>query len=61
MNVKLLSVTEKTEYAIRNTLQSIENAIIYCSFFEKGDLQQELEEMIQRFLKRVEKKINDNY
>lgn len=61
MNVKLLSVTEKTEYAIRNTLQSIENAIIYCSFLEKGDLQQELEEMIQRFLKRVEKKINDNY
>lgn len=61
MNVKLLSVTEKTEYAIRNTLQSIENAIIYCSFLEKGDLQQELEEMIQRFQRRVEKKINDNY
>lgn len=61
MNVKILSVTEKTEYAIRNTLQSIENARIYCSYLDKGDLRQELEEMIQRFQKRLEKKINDNY
>ena len=61
MNTKTLSVTEKTEYAIRNTLQSIENARVYCSYFDDSALGYELGEMIERLKKRLEKKINDNF
>lgn len=32
-----------------------------CSYFKYSDLRWELAEMIERFKKRVEKKINDNF
>ena len=56
-----MNTKEKNEYAIRNILQSIDNAATYCSYLEYTDLRWELEEMIGRFKKRVEKKINDNF
>lgn len=46
MNTSLLSLTEKQEYAVRNILQSMENAKTYCSYLDKEDLRWELEEMI---------------
>ena len=55
-----MNTKESNEYAIRNILQSIDNAAVYCSYFEYTDLHWELMEMIKRFKKRVEKKINDN-
>lgn len=55
-----MSTKEKNQYAIRNILQSIDNAATYCSYFGYTDLRRELTEMIERFKKRVEKKINDN-
>ena len=61
MNISLLSLTDKQAYAIRNILQSLENAKTYCSYLDKQDLSMELEEMIVRFIKRAEKKINDNF
>lgn len=56
-----------TEYAKENILQSIENCISYASYISGGysdefplnDLRYELEEMIERFKKRVEKKFKD--
>ena len=36
-------------------------AVRDCSYFEYSDLRWELAEMIERFKKRVEKKINDNF
>lgn len=59
-----MNTKEKNEYAIRNILQSIDNAATYCSYLgdtgKYTDLHWELVEMIKRFKKRVEKKINDN-
>lgn len=55
-----MNTKEKNEYAKSNILQSIDNAAIYCSYFEYTDLHWELVEMIKRFKKIVEKKINDN-
>lgn len=60
-NIEMLSLSGKNHYAVSNVLQSIENARIYCSYFEHNDLRWELDEMIERFKKRVEKKINDNF
>lgn len=61
MNISLLSLTDKQAYAIRNILQSLENAKTYCSYLDKQDLSLELENMIERIIKRVENKINDNF
>lgn len=55
-----MNTKEKNEYAVRNILQSIDNAATYCSYFGFTDLRWELTEMIESFKKRVEKKINDN-
>ena len=49
------------EYAVRNILQSLHNAKIYCSYLDRQDLSFELENMIERIIKRAEKKINDNF
>lgn len=59
MNVEKLSL-KKQQYAIYNILQSIRNAQTYCSYLEIPELRWELEEMIRKFQKRVERKINDN-
>lgn len=56
-----MNTKEKNEYAIRNILQCIDNAATYCSYLEYTDLRWVLAEMIERFKKRVEKKINDNF
>lgn len=61
MNINLLSTTPKNKYAIRNINQSIENARIYCSYLEGWEFRAELENMIERFKKRIENKINDNF
>ncbi len=61
MDISLLSLTDKQTYAIRNILQSLENAKTYCSYFDKQDLSLDLENMIERIIKRVENKINDNF
>lgn len=60
-NIETLSLSDKNHYAVSNVLQSIENARISCSYFENDDLRWELDEMIERFKKRVEKKINDKF
>lgn len=61
MNISLLSLTDKQEYVVRNILQSLDNAKTYCSYLDKDDLRSELEEMIDGFVKRVEKKIDENF
>jgi len=61
MDISLLSLTDKQAYAVRNIMQSLDNARTYCSYLDKSDLRSELEEMINRFIKRVEKKVNDNF
>lgn len=61
MNISLLSLTDKQADAVRNIMQSLDNAKTYCSYLDKSDLRSELEEMINRFIKRVEKKVNDNF
>lgn len=61
MDVSLLSLTDKQADAVRNIMQSLDNAKTYCSYLDKSDLRSELEEMINRFIKRVEKKVNDNF
>ena len=42
-------------------LKSLDNAKTFCSYLDKDDLKYELEDMIERFINRVEKKISDNY
>ena len=61
MNISLLSITDKQEYAVRNILQSLDNAKVFCSYLDKNDLRKELEGMIERFIKQTEKKINENF
>ena len=61
MDLSKLSLTEKNYYAISNILQSIENARTFCIYCENDALRWELDEMIQRFKKRVEKKVDDNF
>ena len=61
MDILLLSLTDKQVYAARNILQSLENAKTYCAYLDKSDLGIELESMIERIIKRAEKKINDNF
>ena len=56
-----MNTKESDEYAIRNILPCIDNAATYCSYLEYTDLRWVLAEMIERFKKRVEKKINDNF
>lgn len=60
MNISLLSLTDKQEYAVRNILQSLQNAETYCSYLDNNDLRCELESMIERLVKRTIKKINEN-
>lgn len=60
MNVEKLSLKKQQYYAIYNILQSIRNAQTYCSYLGIPELRWELEEMIRKFQKRVERKINDN-
>lgn len=61
MNTSTLSLTKSQGRAVRNIIQSLKNARAYCSWLEGGALESELEEMIDRFVKRVEKKIDENY
>lgn len=61
MNISLLSLTDKQEYAVSNILQSLDNAKTFCPYLDKDDLRYELEKMIGRFVKRVEKKVDENY
>lgn len=60
MNISLLSLTDKQEYAVRNILQSLQNAETYCSYLDNNGLRYELESMIERLVKRTVKKINEN-
>lgn len=60
MNISLLSLTDKQEYAVRNILQSLQNAETYCSYLDNNDLRYGLESMIERLVKRTIKKINEN-
>lgn len=61
MNLEKLSLKKDEHYAVSNLLQSIENARIYCSYLENSELRYELEEAIERFKKKVEKKIANSY
>lgn len=61
MDIKKLSLSEKNQYAVTNILQSIDNTRTFCSYIENPELQFELEEMIEKFKKKVEKKISDNF
>lgn len=61
MDISLLSLTDKQAYAVRNIMQSLDNARTYCSYLDKSDLRSELEEMIEKFIHKVEDRINDNY
>ena len=61
MNISSLSLTDKQAYSVLNILQSLDNAKTYCSYLDKQDLGFELEYMIERIIKRVKKKINDNF
>jgi hypothetical protein len=61
MNISLLSLTNEQEYVVRNILQSLDNAKVFCSYIDKNGLRKELEDMIDRFIKQTEKKINENF
>lgn len=61
MDISKLSLSSQNRYAITNILQSLENAKTYCSYIEKSELDVELEEMIEKFIKRVERKIDMNF
>lgn len=61
MNTSSLSLTERSEYAVVNMLQSLENARVYCSYLDNSELRLDLEAMIERLEKRIERKINENY
>lgn len=61
MDISSLSLTDKQADAVRNIMQSLDNAKTYCSYLDKSDLRSELEEMIEKFIHKVEDKINDNY
>ena len=61
MNMKKLSLSDKNQYAVTNILQSIDNAKTYCSYIENYELRFEIEEIIEKFKKKVEKKIFDNF
>lgn len=59
MNTQLLNLSDKQEYAVWNILQSLANARTYCSYLDNYGLRYELEDMIERLSKRIEKKINN--
>lgn len=61
MDISSLSLTDKQADAVRNIMQSLDNAKTYCSYLDKSDLRSELEEMIEKFIHKVEDKINGNY
>lgn len=48
----------KNEYAITNVLQSLENAITYCSYLNESSIRWELEELFERTKKSFERKYN---
>lgn len=54
-----MELSDRADYAVANMLQSIENARTYTSYIGQDvpELRWELDEMLQRFKKRVEKKI----
>ena len=56
-----MNTKESNEYAIRNILQCIDNAAIYCTYITDPSLFWELKGLIERFRDRVEKKINVNF
>lgn len=50
----------KIEYAKDNILQSLENVISYASYINTDDnLRYEIEELAERFKKRIEKKFRE--
>lgn len=61
LNISQSSLTDKQEYAVRNILQSLQNAKTYCSYLDNNDLRYGLESMIERLVKRTTKKINENF
>lgn len=61
MNISSLSLTDKQSYAVRNILQSLENAKTYCSYLDNDDLRYRLVDMVERFIMRTEKEINSNF
>lgn len=61
MNISLSSLTDRQEYAVRNILQSLQNAKTFCSYLDNNGLRYELESMIERLVKRTVKKINENF
>lgn len=60
-DINKLRLSDDNKRAVRNIIQSLENARTYCSYLKDTDLRGELETMIERFQKRVENKINDNF
>lgn len=60
-DISLLSLNDEQEYAVRNIIQSLENAKVFCSYLDNNDLRNELEDMIERFIKRTERKIDENF
>lgn len=61
MNIQNLSLSVKDKDAIRNIMQSLENARTYCSYMENNEACWELQGRIERFIKRMEKEINELY
>lgn len=61
MDILLSSLTGTQEYAVRNILQSLQNAKTYCSYLDDNDLRWELESMIELLAKRAVRKIKENF
>jgi len=55
-----MDTKENNEYAIRNILQSLENAIIYCSYFDDNTVRRELKEIITSCQGKVFDTIDEN-
>lgn len=57
-----LDLTDNTQRALRNVLQSVENIKSYMSYADcGGELKQEISDMSDRFLKALQIKINDSF
>lgn len=57
LDILLLSLTDKDEYAVMNILQSLDNAKVFCSYLDNNDLRNELEDIIERFIIRTKGKL----
>lgn len=60
-NLSSLSLDEESLYGVLQVLQSLDNAITFASYIQKGEVRYKTEDMVDRLEKRIKRLLNENY